>query len=186
MGAITPDKKLYDQATVDFFVSRGWQAFAITRTGRFADVLAIKSNYLAVIEVKSVKETSADINYDDSARLSPRLNASICPFIKTIRKTVMALFPRGKSLEKLYAATIAAQIFRYIHEFEEMAAKYEKFTGSITLQGVKFEKQQFLVVPKEYAGELESTMEVLKKNRVISSFHIEQTPQLVIAGFSYP
>ena len=34
MGAITPDKKLYDQATVAFFQSCGWQAFAIEKIGK--------------------------------------------------------------------------------------------------------------------------------------------------------
>ena len=186
MGAITPDKKIYDQTTVAFFASRGWQAFAITKTGRYADVLAVKGNSLAVIEVKSVNETSAVKSYDDSANLSPGLNASIGPFLKTVRQEVFNLFPRGSSLETLYAATIAAQIYRYIHEFDEKAAEYEQFTGSITLQGVKFKKQPFLVVPEQYAKELEHALDVLEKNRVISSFNVERAPKLVITEFTYP
>ncbi len=203
MGAITPDKKLYDQATVAFFQSRGWQAFAIEKTGRYTDVLAIKGSSLAIIEVKSIKETSAVKSCDDSANLSPALNASIGFFLKTIRQKVFALFPRGSSLETLYAATIAAQIFRYIHEFDEKAADYEKFipqqrdvglvnscqrnsTGLIRLQGVRFTKLPFLVVPEEYAKELSTALDVLKKNRAISSFNLYRASRLVIAEFAYP
>jgi len=186
VGAITPDKKLYDQATVAFFQSRGWQAFAIEKTGRYSDVLGVKGNSLAVIEVKSIKETSAVKSYDDSANLSPALNASIGPFLKTIRQKVFALFPRGSSIETLYAATIAAQIFRYVHEFEEKAADYEKFTGAIKLQGVRFTKLPFLVVPEEYAKELSTALDVLKKNHAISSFNLYRASRLVIAEFAYP
>ena len=168
-----------------FFQSRGWQAFAIEKTGRYADVLAIKGSSLAVIEVKSIKETSAVKSYDDSANLSPALKASIGPFLKTIRQKAFALFSRGQSLEALYAVTIAAQIFRYVHEFDEKAAEYEQFTGSIRLQGVRFTKLPFLVVPVEYAKELSMALDVLKKNRAVSSFNLYRAPRLVIAEFSY-
>ena len=186
MGAITPDKKLYDQATVEFFQSRGWQAFAIEKTGRYADVLAIKRNSLAVIEVKSIKETSAVKSYDDSAKLSPALNSSIGSFLKTVRRKVFSFFPRGSSLETLYAVTIAAQIYRYIHEFEERAADYEKFTDPIRLHGVRFNKLPFLVVPEENAKELSMALEVLISNRAISSFNLYRASRLVIAEFAYP
>ena len=186
MGGVTADKKLYDQATVAFFQSRGWQGFAIENTGRYADVLAIKGSSLAIIEVKSIKETSAVKSYDDSANLSPALNSSIGPFLKTISQKVFELFPRGSSIETLYAATIAAQIFRYVHEFEERAAGYDKFTDSIKLQGVRFTKLPFLVVPEEYAKELSAALEALKKNRAISSFNLARASRLVIAEFAYP
>lgn len=186
MGAITPDKKQYDQATVAYFQSRGWQAFAIEKTGRYADVLAVKGGSLAIIEVKSIKETSAVKSYDDSANLSPALNARIGPYLKTTRQKVFALFPRGSSLETLYAATIAAQIYRYVHEFDEKTAEYEQFTGSIKLQGVRFTKLPYLIVPEEYAKDLTVALEVLKKNRAISSFNIYRASRLVIAEFSYP
>ena len=69
MGAITPDKKLYDQLTVDYFKRKGWNAFVIGKTGRYADVIAVRDSNLAIIEVKSPNETSAVRKYDDSANL---------------------------------------------------------------------------------------------------------------------
>jgi len=87
---------------VAFFQSRGWQAFAIEKTGRYADVLAIKGSSLAIIEVKSIKETSAVKSYDDSANLSPTLNTSIGPFLKTIRQKVFDLFPHGIVIQPVF------------------------------------------------------------------------------------
>ena len=106
--------------------------------------------------------------------------------MKTIRQKVFAFFPRGSSIEKLYAASISAQIFRYLHEFEERVLEYQTFSGSIRLQGVRFTKLPFLVVPEEYVKELSTALEVLKENRVISSFNLNSASRLVIAEFAYP
>lgn len=185
MGAITPDKKLYDQAVVAYFQSRGWQAFAIEKTGRYADVLAVKGRDLAIIEVKSIKETSAVKSYDDAANLSPRLAKAIGPFLSTVRQKVFGLFPRGSSHETLYAVTIAAQVFRYLHEFEEKAGEYEAFSGTVRLKGVEFRKLPFLAVPEEYAKELSTALDALKKHGNIASYSLSRAPRLVIAEFLY-
>lgn len=42
MGAITDDKKIYDQYAVDYFIKRGWKAFPVAKTGRYADVVALR------------------------------------------------------------------------------------------------------------------------------------------------
>lgn len=63
---------------------------------------------------------------------------------------------------------------------------YEKFTGSIRLQDVRFTKLPFLAVPEEYAKKLSTALEVLHRNRVISSFNLYRTPRLVIVEFSCP
>lgn len=77
-------------------------------------------------------------------------------------------------------------MFRYVHEFEERAAEYEKFSSSIRLQDVRFTKLPFLVVPEEYAKVLSTALEVLKKNHAISSFNLNRASRLVIAEFAYP
>lgn len=37
MGAITPEKKLYDNCAVEVFQRAGWKAFSVARTGRYND-----------------------------------------------------------------------------------------------------------------------------------------------------
>jgi len=37
MGSITPDKKLYDNCTVEVFQRIGWKAFSVARSGRYKE-----------------------------------------------------------------------------------------------------------------------------------------------------
>ena len=84
MGAITDDKKIYDQYAVDYFKQRGWKAFPVAKTGRYADVVALRGKDLAIVEVKSPQETSCVKAYDDSANLSDRLEREVGDYLKNI------------------------------------------------------------------------------------------------------
>ena len=185
MGAITPDKKLYDQLTVDYFKRKGWNAFVIGKTGRYADVIAIRGSNLAIIEVKSPNETSAVRKYDDSANLSDNLNRRIGNYLKETREKVFDLFT-GKAIQQLYAVTITSQIYRYLHEFEEKAAQYEEaIGGSVRLRGARFNKISCLVIPAEYIKEAEGVLNILRANRYISSFNADKNSYICIIEYRY-
>jgi hypothetical protein len=190
-GAITPEKKLYDDWAAEHFQSRGWQAFVIDRRGRFADVLAVRGNSLAVIEVKTPNERSSSPSWEtrergDSRNLSPALEARHGAYLRTARERVCALLPGRSSFVRLYAMVIAAQLYRYYFEFEELASQYESFTRSIKLKGVRFSKLPFLVVPAEYARELRTATEALAARGFVVSPSFETAPRLAMASFSYP
>jgi hypothetical protein len=189
-GAITREKKLYDGLVKEHFQSRGWQAFVVDRRGRFADALAVRGNSLAVIEVKSPNERKADLWYEargegDSRNLSPELGARHRDYLRTARKRACALVPGSSSLVRLYALTIAAQLYRYYFELEDLASQYESFTQPIKLSGVRFSKLPFLVVPAEYARELRTATEALAAHGFVVSPTFETTACLALASFSW-
>jgi len=185
-GAITPEKKLYDDWTAEHFQSRGWQAFVIGRRGRFADVLAVRGNSLAVIEVKSSNERSSSPSWKGESRdLSPALEARHGDYLRTARERVCALLPGHSSLVRLYAQVIAAQLHRYYFEFEELASQYESFTRPIKLRDVQFSKLPFLVVPAECARELKTATEALAAHGFVVSPSFQTMPRLAMASFSY-
>jgi hypothetical protein len=73
---------------------------------------------------------------------------------------------------------IAAQLYRYYFEFEELASKYESFTRSSKLRGVRFAKLPFLVVPTEYEHELVTATEALAAHGFVVSPSFKRTPVL--------
>jgi hypothetical protein len=78
MGAVSAEKKQYDQLTVEYFESSNssepsWSAYSVRRRGRFCDVVAINSDSIAVIEVKSPKEKSCDSSYNDAVHMCKEL-----------------------------------------------------------------------------------------------------------------
>jgi len=186
MGAPTPAKKLYDQRTVEYFKCRGWNAFAIG-TGQWrADVIAVKEGVVGIVGVKSPNETAAVRNFDDSKNLSKNLKDLIGGDLGGRRERVFNLFPnKGSSIERLYAVTVACQLYRYFHEFEEKAGTYEKFTAPVKLRGVKFTKVPYLVVPDERREKAEAVLAVLKRARFISSYTAEHSSPLYVIEFSY-
>jgi hypothetical protein len=188
-GAITPEKKLYDAWTAEHFQSRGWQAFVINRTGRFADVLARRGNRLAVIEVKSPNELSSSPSWEtrqkgDSGDLSPPLAERHEAYLQTARVRVCDLLRGYSTVVRFYGMVIAAQLYRYYFEFEERASQYESFTGPIKLRGVS--KLPFLVVPAVFADELRTATKALAAHGFVVSPRFETTPRLAMASFSYP
>ncbi|MBI3582910.1 MAG: hypothetical protein HY096_03035 [Nitrospinae bacterium] len=186
MGAITQDKEIYDQYAVAYFKNDGWDAFAIGKTGRYADVIAVRGSTLAIIEVKSPNEKSAVKSYDDSANLSAFLNSKIGDYLRETRRNVFGLFGSGQSIEQLYAVTITSQIYRYFHEFEEKAAQYEEaIDGSVRLRGARFNKIPCLVIPTEYTKEAEYVLKVLKNNGYISSFRIDKSNYVCVIEYRY-
>ena len=186
MGTITIDKKIYDQLAVEFFSREGWKAFAVAKTGRYADVIGVQSNSLAVVEVKSPNETSAVKSYDDSANLSSYLDSKIGDYLRETRIAVFDLFSRGQSLEQLYAVTITSQIYRYIHEFEEKAGEYESaVSGALKLSNKIFDKSPFLVIPSEYSEQAKRAIAVLARNRYISSPKSKDTGRIYVISFEY-
>lgn len=184
----TEDKRIYDEHAVKYFGQLGWNAFAIGKTGRYIDVLALKGSDLAIIEVKSPRETSAVKAYDDSKNLSDALEDEIGDYLQNTRLKVFSLFPqRGQPIVKLYAVAIACQVFRYFHEFEEKTALYEQASGgAVKLVGRKFKKRPFLVVPIEFADELSRAGQTLQKAGYIFSFKTESDEYLSVASFGYP
>lgn len=186
MGAITEDKKLYDQYAVEYFKWKGWDAFAIGKTGRYADVIAVRGSNLAIIEVKSPNEKSAVRSYDDSANLSDYLYGKIGDYLGKTRRNVFGLFGSGQSIEQLYAVTITSQIYRYLYEFEEKASEYEKaIGGSVRLRGVRFNKIPCLVIPKEYIEEAQCALKALRSNGYITSFKIDKGSYIFVIEYTY-
>jgi len=180
MGAITPDKKLYDQKTVEVFEKAGWKAFAMTRAGRYADVVGVKGSSLALIEVKSPNETSTASTYDDAANLSSELDRKIGRYLREARPKVCGFFS-GKSIQKLYAVSVACQLYRYMHEFEELAPDYEKIGNGIArLSNIRFSKTPYLVVPVEHANEAQEAMSILKSHGYITSYKAWQSSPICI------
>lgn len=191
MGAITAEKKRYDDLAKEHFESRGWKAFVIDRRGRFADVLAMRGNSLAIIEVKSPHERSSSPSWEtrergDSRNLSSGLELRHGAYLRTARERACALLPGRSSIVRLYAMVIAAQLYRYNFEFEELASQYEPFTQPIKLRGVHFSKLSFLAVPAEYALELRTATEELTTHGFVVSPSFETTPHLAVASISYP
>ncbi len=181
MGAITPDKKIYDQMTVEAFNRAGWKAFEVAKTGRYADVIGLRGSSLAVVEVKSPNETSAVRGYDDSANLSPELDRKIGRYLRETRIKVFNLFGSGKAVQQLYAVSVASQLYRYIHEFEEKAGDYEKaVNGSVRLAGVRLSKTAYLAVPVELSDEAQEAMNVIRAAGYISSFRVWASPPVFI------
>lgn len=186
MGTITPDKKFYDELAVDFFSREGWKAFAVAKTGRYADVIGVQGNNLAIVEVKSPNETSAVKSYDDSANLSSYLDSKIGDYLRETRREVFDLFGRGQAIEQLYAVTVTSQIYRYIHEFEEKADEYESaVSGAVRLSNKRFDKSPFLVIPSEYAEMAKRAVSVLARNRYISSPKSKDTGRIYVISFEY-
>lgn len=186
MGAITQDKEIYDQYAVEYFRNKGWDAFAIGKTGRYADVIAVRGSDLAIIEVKSPNEKSAVKSYDDSANLSDYLDGKIGDYLRETRRKVFGLFGSGQSLEQLYAVTITSQIYRYFHEFEEKAVQYEDaIGGSVRLRGVRFNKIPYLIIPIEYTKETEYVLKVLRSNGYISSYKTDKSSYICVIEYIY-
>ena len=187
MGAITDDKKIYDQYAVDYFKQRGWKAFPVAKTGRYADVVALRGKDLAIVEVKSPKETSAVKTYDDSANLSARLEREIGGYLKETRQKVFDLFPEtGKSIHKLYAVTIASQIYRYLYEFDERVGEYERaVNGGLRLNGNRLNKFTYLIVPSENSSEPREALDCLRKNHYVYSYTLDPAGKIVVLNFSY-
>ncbi len=154
MGSITPDKKIYDQKTVEAFQRMGWKAFAIAKTGRYADVIGIKGSSLAVIEVKNPNETSAVRSYDDAANLSPDLQKKVGQYLSETREKVFNLFGRGKSIQQLYAVSVTSQLYRYIYEFDEKAP--ELFISVMATSWSDIIKKLFYI-KTEYGLQLKKT-----------------------------
>jgi hypothetical protein len=190
-GAITADKKAYDDWTAEHFQAQGWQAFVIARPGRFADVLAVRGNKLAIIEVKSPNERASSPSWEsrergDSRNLSAAIEARHGAHLRTARERVCALLPGRSSLVRLYAMVIAAQLYRYYFEFDELAPNYESFTRPVKLGRVQFLKVPFLVVPAQHASELSAAMEALLAHGFVVSPAFATTQRLAMASFSYP
>jgi hypothetical protein len=190
-GTYTPEKKHYDDLAKEHFRSRGWQAFVIDRRGvRSADVLAICGNSLALIEVKSPHERAASPSWEtrergDSRNLSQALEARHGAYLRTARERACALLPGHSSFVLLYAQVIAAQLYRYYVEFEELASQYESFTRPINLRGVHFSKLPYLVVPAKYERELRTATEALAAHEFVVSPSFKTTPSLAMSSFSY-
>jgi hypothetical protein len=181
MGAITPDKYDYDDLAVQYFTRKGWKAFVVAKTGRYSDVLGVRSGSLAIVEVKSPNETSAVKSYDDAAYLSPALQANIGRYLSETRQRVFDLFGSGKSIQKLYAVSIASQLYRYIYEFNEKASEYEGAIGcAVKLSHCNFAKVPFLVVPLEYASEAQEAANTLRTHGYIKSYRSESASPLFV------
>lgn len=187
MGAITSDKKAYDQLAVDYFTRCGWKAYAIAKSGRYADVIGVRGSSLAVVEVKSPNETSAVKSWDDASNLSPALKASIGRYLGETRQRVFGLFGAGKSIQKLYAVSIASQIYRYVSEFNEKAADYERAIGSeVKLADRNFCKVPFLVVPLEYATEAKEALNTLLTHGYVKSYQSASAAPLFLIEATLP
>jgi len=188
MSRESSDKAIYDQLAVDYFLKNGWRpAFAVKKRGGYTDVLAMKGKDLAIVEVKSPQEMSAVKKWDDSKQLSEHLEEEIGDYLQNTRLKVFGLFPeRGQPIEKLYAATVACQLFRYFHEFEDRAVGYEKVSGGVKLQGIRFNKIPYIVVPTENAAELRTALDAIKKNGYITSSLTKDGGAIVVARIAYP
>lgn len=159
----------------------------VGKVGRLADVLAVKDRDLAVIEVKSPKETSVVKKYDDSANLSSVLRGEIGDYLGNTRLRILGLFPqRGQSIAKLYAVSIACQLYRYVHEIDELVAKYEQASHKVVkLANRRFNKRPFIVIPLEYEPQAMSAVQILTSNGYISSVTIVADDRVTVIGFSF-
>jgi hypothetical protein len=151
------------------------------------DVLPVRGNELAMLEVKSQREKSSSKSWPGDWRgLSPALEASHGAYFRTARERIWSLLSARAPFVQVYAIAIACQLYRYFIEFKEVAHQYESWMGLNRLQGVRFEKRPFLAVPVERAGDLRTALKILSALGFILSPGVETTPSLAVASFSYP
>jgi hypothetical protein len=196
MGAVSAEKKQYDQLTVEYFESSNssepsWSAYSVRRRGRFCDVVAINSDSIAVIEVKSPKEKSCDSSYNDAVHMCKEL---MPPDFPTRRRGLIRIandLPRkGRALVKLYLVTIGCQLFRYCLEFEQKKHFYQAIIGSKLQESFSFPGSHliraFLVVPSENHPHLQKALDLSKENQIIESCDLKPSAdQLCVAEIKY-
>ena len=189
MGQITEAKKIYDQLTFNYFKLKGWNPFIIDLTGKaVADVIAIKGNNLAIVEIKSTREQGCDRNWTDAKNLSAALNQNIAIYLKDARRNVSNLFPcRTQNFERLYAVTVACQLFRYFHEFECLISTYTKKIPIQSLADINIpQKSAFLIVPIGCSQRAVTAMNILQSNGYIVSYSVDETSELYLLEIIFP
>lgn len=89
-------------------------------------------------------------------------------------------------MQKLYAVTIASQIYRYLYEFEEKVEEYERaVNGGLRLNGNRLNKFTYLVVPSEHSTEAREALDCLRKNNYIYSYTLDPAGKILVLNFNY-
>lgn len=183
MGAISPDKVKYDKFAADYFDAIGWRSCYGYRHKRSCDLIAINSDSIAIVEVKSPKEIGCSSSYNDTKDMS------IIPEGFQARRnnlivTAKRLPRKGRALVRLYLVTIGCQLYRYWLEFEQKIHLYHSELQQSFSSGHLI--RAFLVVPLENQPRLQKALELSQENQTIESFNLKpSSDQLCVAEVKY-
>jgi hypothetical protein len=180
---------LLDSNTNLYFIGKRWQSYIVNKRGRYCDVLSIKNNTIAIIEVKSPAEVSCQRNYDDTKNLSRSLINILPQGFSTRRNTIMSdniNNYNGITLIKLYVVSISCQLYRYFIEFNEKFDKYRDAIGRNNLSNRNtYQCKPFLVVPIEAERQVQVALEYSKDKNYISDFSVDNNDKLFVAEIIY-
>lgn len=181
-------KKDYDKYAARYFISKGWKSCVVDKRGRYCDVLAVRGNVVAVIEVKSPAEQSAVKAYDDTKGLSRDLRNQFPEDFASRRRFVMdsITYGLGIGLVKLYAVTLACQLFRYVYEYHEKVSYYRKAIGNKSIPlGSIVQCESYLVIPIEAKEEGKYALNHLKEMGILAGFIPDESSRLYVAKVVY-
>lgn len=146
-----------------------------------------------MIEVKSPAEGFAVKDYDDTKGLSDssrqRLPSDFFATRPTRRQSVMEGITsgEGRSLIKLYAATIACQLCRYFYEYEEKVDSYQSAIGNENCLpvGSDYLCEPYLVVPVETQQQADAAANYLQSRGIISQIVPDKNSRLYVIKVVY-
>lgn len=178
------------------------EVFPINMIGRYPDLVTYekksdgKENVVRIFEVKSTKETWCTANYNDAENFQAHFPEGFQSWRKIIAKRIEQLYPRYnkkgniellpiRRLIRLYAITIACQLFRYSIEFTAKKEKYEKIIGT-NIDG-KIDIKNYLVIPAVNIYQLELSLKICEQmGYIIKTSEIVRDENIALTEITYP
>jgi len=170
-------KQAYDKYALIHFQSIGWNSHIVNKRGWYCDLIGVRENEIAIIEVKSPAEGSCGQNYNDVKGLKTAQIQDLPTNFQDLRRTIFNGINNSMrlSLIKLFAISIACQLYRYVHEHESLISRYMKAIGNYMPNSVSYHLVPFFVVPIEAQQQADCALIYLKNNGHIFDFSISST-----------
>jgi hypothetical protein len=191
MGKQSIFKAAYDQYAKDYFIQQGWESNVVKKGGRLCDVIAVRDNTAAVIEVKSPAEGSVDKKWDDTKKLSSALFEKFGIIFGILRRVITEDIQNeqgglGINLVKLYAVTVACQLYRYVHEYNNKKPEYKKAIGDrIFIDQMRLQIEPYLVIPIEAKDQGNASLNYLQREGIVRCYKPFQDSRLYIVRVVY-
>lgn len=187
MSGVSKYRDIYDQYAVEHFNSNGWYSY-IVGSGRWVcDVIAVKENDVAIVEVKSPAEKSCVSTFNDVNNMDPSLLRTLPLDFKNRRLTIYGGIKNTDNLgiKKLYAVTIGCQLFRYFHEFRYKIHKHQKSIEIDLVNRGNFNLIPIMAVPVEHKSHAEYALRYVKDKGFIHSYSNEIGDKLFVTSVAY-
>lgn len=180
-------KSFYDRYASSYFQSHAWDSYIVNKGGLLCDVVAVKDNEVAIVEVKSSAEGSCGQDYNDIKGMSSTQLISLPSHFSHWRRLIFNGINNvtGLSLTKLFAISIACQLFRYLHEHNEKYPKYMRAIGDYLPHSQLYHLIPFFVAPIEARQQVNYALSYLKENGYIFDFSTKNTCKLYVAEIAY-